>query len=162
MSRESIVLALLLWGPTQDAKSEIDLTWKLPHDRAAVYEVYDASTGARKGDFWLLGCEMEKRVGSTDFSDLPFRYVFRLPAKKVALRGSWTVQEFAYGDLPVVHPGVSPVEVVGTYRLAQLKKVRIEELFKTATKGKKEKTEPVEVAVVEGSFELFRCNWVEG
>lgn len=57
---------------------------------------------------------------------------------------------------------MSPVEVVGTYRLAQLKKVRIEELFKTATKGKKEKTEPVEVAVVEGSFELFRCNWVEG
>jgi hypothetical protein len=159
MTRAVLLVTLLLSG--QEAKQEVDLAWKLPHDRAAVYEVHDGATGARKGDFWLLGCELEKRVGSTDFSDLPFRYVFRLPAKRTALRASWPVQEIAYGDLPVHHPGISPVEVAGSYRLSQIKKVRLEDLFKAATKGRKEKSEPVEVAIVEGSFELFRCNWVE-
>ncbi len=159
--RASVLFLLALPLSSQDPRQELDLTWRLPHDRAAVYEVHDLAKGARQGDFWLLGCEVEKRVGSTDFSDLPFRYLFRLPGKKVAVKGTWPVQEYAYGDLPVVHPGVSPVEVVGSYRLSQVKKARLEELFKTAGRGKKERSEPIEVAVIDGAFEFFRCNWVD-
>jgi hypothetical protein len=159
-----IVPAILLLAGSlsaQESLTDLDLSWRLPHERAVIYDVADPVTGTRKNDFWLLACELESRVGATDFSDLPLRFVFRQPKKKVPVKGTWEVKELAFGDAPVVHPGVSPVEVVGVYRLTQVKKVRLEELFKAAVRGRKEKSEPVEVALIEGHFNLHRVPWVQ-
>ena len=40
-----------------------ELRWDLPHDRAAQYDQFDARTGKPKGQFWLLGCELDRKVG---------------------------------------------------------------------------------------------------
>ena len=43
--RMIFLLGLGLLAPisAQDSKPEYDLTWKLPHDKAACYDVYDAA-----------------------------------------------------------------------------------------------------------------------
>jgi hypothetical protein len=147
---------------SQEAAKEYDLTWKLPHDRAAVYDVFDAAKGVKQGEFWLLGCELERRIGSTDFNDLPIRFLFRLPRKKMAAGAIWEIQEFAYGDMPVIHPGIEPVEISGAYHLMPSKKHRLEDIFKTAQRNKKDKSDPIDLVMIEGRFDLCRCGWVNG
>lgn len=155
-----LLLLPLLDVFSQDAAKEYDLTWKLPHDRAAVYEVFDLQTGVRKTDFWLLGCDLTRRIGSTDFTDLPLRFIFRTPRMKLTPGSSWEIRETAFGDLPIIHPGIDPVEISGSYRVHPIKKVRLEEVFRAGHKTRKERTDPVEVALVEGHLDLYRCGWV--
>ncbi len=156
------VLAILagLTSPQLQSGGAYDLTWRVPHDRAAVYEVFDGSSGARRGEFWLLGCELERRVGASDCRDLPYRYVFKPPKGKVKPGSRWEIKEFAFEGAPT-ETGVSPMEVVGRYRLRQVKPVRLNELFKAAFKAKKGPLEPVEAALVDAQLDIYRCNHVD-
>ncbi len=147
--------------PPQQAAKEYDLTWRLPHDRAAVYEVFDGTTGARREEFWLLGCELERRVGATDTRDLPFRYIFRRPKAPIKVGSQWEVREIAF-EGPERELGVSPLEVVGLYRLRQVKSIRLNEQFKTAFRNIKDKSALTEVALIDAQFDFFRCNKIEG
>ena len=51
--------------------------WNLPHDRAAHYHQFDGYSGSPMRPFWLLGCELDGRVGATDTRQLPYRFIFR-------------------------------------------------------------------------------------
>lgn len=143
----------------QDQKAEYDLTWKLGHAQAAVYEVFDGVKGIQTQNFCLLGCEVEKRVGATQGSDLPFRYLFKSPRSKVHVGSRWEITETAFGDLPVVAPNVGPVLITGAYFFRAIKKLHLSDVLKATGRGKKDKGEVIEIAIVEGQFQLCRGNW---
>jgi len=162
MTRSSLTIglgALIALGASgvqsQDAKKEYELAWKLPHGQVAVYEVFELPKKAKCGEFWLLGCELSGgRMAATQGKDLAYRFLFRLPKDKVRVGGKWDVQERAFADPASLIP---PLEVRGSYVLKQVKKAKLDELLMSVPKG--EKTEAVEVAVVEGQFEFFKCRW---
>jgi hypothetical protein len=141
----------------QDAKQEYDLTWKLPHDRVAVYEICDGLKGLRIGQFRLLTCELETGIGVNGYGDLPYRFMFRVPKGKVKAGTQWQTKEMVFSDSQGL---MAPAEIVGTYSVRAIRKMKVEDIFKTAAKGKK--TEPVEVALLEGQCEVFRYNWTNG
>jgi hypothetical protein len=146
------------WG--QDGKQEYDLTWKLPHNKAAAYEVFDCVKGTRRGEFWLFGCELETRVAITDYHDLPNRLMFRRWPSKVKAGSRWEIKEFAFAECP---PGqgmpISPVQIVGSYSVRVVKKLKVDEHFKVAFKSRKEKQEAADIALIEGSVQLFKAQW---
>jgi hypothetical protein len=153
---KTTLAALVLVG-LQDPKGELDLSWKLPHGQAAVYDVYDAAKGAKLGEFTLLGCELEKGPGSNGGPDLPARVLFRKLPDKVKIGQPWTWKDGVFDESP---GNLSPLQASAAFRVKQVKKVRVEEVFKTAAK-KGEKSEPVEAALVEGGVDFFRQQWTE-
>ena len=67
-------------GPAAAQETKVqapDFEWDLPHDRAARYDQFDARTGKPKGEFWLLGCELDGRVRAIDTSQFTYRFIFR-------------------------------------------------------------------------------------
>ncbi len=150
-------------APAQDAKTkEYDLAWKLPHDRAAVYEVWDVPTRTRKGEFWLLGCEWERRVGATDLRDIGYRFLFRKPKETARVGGDWDFKELGFGIVPVAVPGAPPYEAVGRYRLRQVKIASLEEAIKAAKVSKAAPKGSMELGWVDGQVFLTRQSWVGG
>lgn len=99
-------------SPAQDKKQAktYDLTWKLPHNQAAIYDHFDLKTRKKRGALWVLGCEVAKPLGVMDATDLPLRYMFRIPHKKFKEGESWKVNESAFADLTTM-VGLSPVDV---------------------------------------------------
>ncbi len=150
-----LLLALAL--APQDPKGEIDLAWKLPHGQAAVYDVFDAAKGTRLGELTVLGCELEKGPGSNGGPDLPARVLFRRLPESAKAGVPWTWKETVFDESP---GALSPFQVSAAFRMKQVKKVRVEEILKTAAK-KGEKSEPVEAALVEGAADFFRQQWVD-
>jgi len=154
-------LCSLVEARPQEAAREVDLTWKLPHDRAAIYDVYDSTKGTKQGEFWLLGCELERRIGATHTSDIPFRFLFRTPRQKMRIGASEEIREFAFNEAGSFD-GVAPLQVVGRYRLRQVRKMTLAEEFRTPFRGAKEKQDLMEVALIEGHLDLFRSQWLNG
>ncbi len=150
-------LAALFLLAGQDRKAEIDLGWTLEHGQAAVYDVFDAARGARLGEFTVLGCELEKGPGANGGPDLPARVLFRKLPGKVRAGVPWTWTETVFDESP---GNLSPLRVQAAFRLKQVKKIRVEEVLKSAAR-KGQKSEPVEVALVEGGADFFRHQWVE-
>lgn len=147
-------------GWSQDGKQEYDLTWKLPHNQAAAYEVFDCAKGTKKDEFWLFGCELDSKVAITDYHDLPFRMMFRRWPQKVRAGMRWEIKEFAFADCP---PGqgmpISPVQLIGSYSVRTVKKLKVDEQFKVAFKSRKEKSEATEIVLIEGNVQLFKAQW---
>ncbi len=151
----AVLLPIGAWS--QDQKAEYDLTWKLQHSQAASYDVFDGQKGTALGEYRLLGCEVDGTLGANGYEELPNRFLFRAPKDKIKVGSQWQVKQTVFGDVMGL---MSPSEVVGLYHVRAIKKIKLEELFKAALKGKK--TEAVEAAVVEGQFEMSRCNWSNG
>lgn len=146
----------------QDPKREIDLTWKLSHDKAALYDVWDVARKSRRGEFWLLGCELETRVGAMDSTDLPYRFVFRLPKRTVRVGDKWDALELAFADDPkqLDSSGIQPIQVVGAWRLKSIKDTRLDEVLRSAARGVR--LEPQLLAEVQGQFNLTRYRQQDG
>ncbi len=150
------VVGLLLGASAQEG---YDLAWKLPHDRAAPYEVFDAARGTKTGEFWLLGCELDSRVGANGYSDLPYRFLFRLPKDRVPASARWQIDEFVFAEAPGL---MSPLQVTGSYRIRELKKAKLDDHLKAALRARKQRPQPSDLLVLEGQLEMFRSNWVNG
>lgn len=157
MARAALLVPLLPLLLQDPKKPEYRLGWNLAHDSAAIYDVHELPSKSRRGEFWLLGCEWTGRVGATDTRDLPWRFLMRAPKDPVRVGSTWQVREFAFGDLPVYGPNVAPVEVVGAYRLKEVRKAALVDLIKSAPK---DRSAAEEVAVVEGQFQVFRRGWL--
>ena len=139
-----------------------DLTWKLPHNKAAVYEVYDPARRARRGDFSLLGCEVVDGIRPNDGSDLAIRYLLWIPNCKAVTIGS---QSEATGfEFSEVRSFVSPLKVVSRRALTTVKqKVFLKDVLKAANIQKgKGKGKPIEVAVINGRHVFTRLRWMDG
>lgn len=157
-------------GPAQDKKADkdkaYDLTWKLPHDKAAVYEVYDLARGNKTGEMSLLGCEVESGIRPNDGTDLGFRYLLWVPnLKAVKIKTPWknTQDEFVQSAATLT----SPYQVKSEYVLALVKSQSLKKSLKAVgfQKGNgrlKGKAEVVEVAVVLGKHALTKLRWVNG
>ena len=158
MTLAPLALSLLLAPSPQQtlSKDEFDLTWKLPHDRAALYEVYDASTGARRQDFCLLACELDTRVGANDTRGLPFRFIFKRPPSPLKTGSSWSIKEFAFDAIGL--RGVYPLLISGTYKVLQIKKILLQDHFKAPFRSSKGKPSPVEAALIAADLDVFKCN----
>lgn len=142
---------------SQDQKSDFDLTWRIQHNQAAAYEVFDGQKGSHLPGFRLLGCEVEGTLGANGYGELPYRFLFKAPKDKVKVGGQWQVKQTVFGDAIGL---MSASEIVGLYRVRAIKKVKLEDLFKAGMKGKK--SDAVEAAIVDGQFEVARCNWTNG
>ena len=163
--RMGVTLALLILlsgGPTSaQAKKEQDrVTWKLPHDRAAVYDVFDLSTRKNIHQFWLIGCDLDRRIGATDARDLPLRYLFRRP-KTVLQRGAkWEVAEWAFAD---PHGGgqnvdnVKPLQIVGFYIVERVVIKKPSEIFQVAHRNSDIGSQTLELAILRGQFAIYRA-----
>jgi len=153
-----ILIAGMLWGTpiwSQDQKAEHDLAWKMPADHYAVYECFDGVKGTPKGEFCLLPCEVNSRIGSTDTDGLAYRYLFRYFKASLKVGEEVLVKETAFGEGPG-GAGVAPLEVAGGFRFKGLKKLKLSEQLRAAFRGQKEKGEPQDLAVVEGQITFAR------
>ena len=145
----------------QGRGKEHDLSWKLPHDRAAIYEVFDSRSRKSQGHFLWLGYELASRVGAAQTSDLPFRYLFRSMPRDIAVGKSWEVKESVFAEFGG-YEGVSPLDAAGYYRLVRVRKAGLDKLLPSAFRGKKEKPSVEELAIVEGRIGFHRALWSSG
>lgn len=149
------ILVLLLGLQPQ---AEVDIAWPLQHDRAAIYNVVDGSTGLRIREFWLLGCELFGPIDALNTAEIPLRYAFHLPKEKLKHNATWSLKDRVYSEC---FGFSAPLEVSGGYRLRPIKSIRLADVIKSLGKDKKDKTtEPFEAAIIEGHFQANRGNWV--
>lgn len=146
---------------SQEPAKEYDLTWKLPHDRAAVYDVFDATKGVKQGEFWLLGCELDGKVAATQTSELPLRYVFKAARLKAKPGGMWQFKESAFAESGM-GLGVAPLEVSCTYRPSKPKRVKLSDLLKIGTRGRKDRFETTDLVIVDAQCEFYRASVARG
>lgn len=139
-------------GSSQDAKQEYDLTWKVPHSHAAFYDLHDVQKGTSLGEFCLLGCELESTVGANEPLDLAYRYLFR------RIEGRCKPGDRRQVDEDVFHRSfarsAAPMKVRGAYHIQPVRMAKLGDLFKALRSSKDLPSDPVEVLLVEGRFEL--------
>jgi hypothetical protein len=158
-----ITTSALIFPPiswSQDAKAEYDLTWKIRHDQAAFFEVYDLQ-GVQQNDSSVLGCEILTRFPATHEPDIPWRYLLAQHGAACRVGAQWQTKEFAFADV-MMGLGVGPIQIIASYRLRAVKKVRIEEILRASSRARKTKSEPVEIAFIESQCDVFRCSWNNG
>jgi hypothetical protein len=153
-SAPALLLAALLSAPAGTAQDADLPPWSLPHDRAALYDVFDGAKRTRIGDQLLLACELEAGPAIHGPPDLPWRYLFRaLPPK----RASWTIDEpaFATHDLALV-----AFVARGTFTRSAAESLRLGDVLRAI--GARKDAPPVDVVRIQGKFDLFRGRRSDG
>jgi hypothetical protein len=139
-------------GWSQEGKQEYDLTWKVPHGHGAFYDLHDAQKGTSLGEFCLLGCELESTVGANEPLDLAYRYLLR------RVVGRCKPGDRRQVDDDVFHRSfarsAAPMKVRGEYLIQPGRKAKLGDLFKALRGNQSLPSDPVEVLLVEGRFEL--------
>lgn len=135
------------------AKQEYDLSWKLPHDKAAVYDVYELSRNEKTGEFCLLACELLDGVRPENIGEIGVRFLFRNPQAKVERNKQWTVKETLFIESG---GGISPVEVSGSFRISAAKKAKLGDVLRSAKESHKG-GEAQDLVVVEGILQAWRA-----
>jgi hypothetical protein len=147
-----VLAAASLEARPQDAQKEYDLTWKLPHDRAVVYDIYEPVKGVKEGEFCLLGCELTSGVCANEPQDLAYAYLFRSSNRKYKVGAIQAIEEDVFNKSLNMAP--APLQVKGFYVLRAIKKCRMSEVVKSARNRKDKSEEAEDLAIIEGQFEI--------